>query len=575
MKKLYYSLVLGTLCLSGVSKAQTTQTFTYTGSAQTFTVPTCVSEVTITVHGAQGSNGNASTSPAGIGGNGAIVTGTYAVSSGDVLNIFVGGAGTLTTGGFNGGGVNAANSSAGGGGASDVRYNGSALTDRIIVAGGGGAGGNGGCFGTAVGGGNGGPGGGNGIAGANSSAGGGGFPGVGTFFGSFGVGCGPFQGQSGSNGSGGVGGAGGLGTSLCSTSPTSGGSGGGGFIGGGGGGAGAAGTVGCSFNDTGAGGGGAGGDCYVDAAMTNTTINPGGAAVGNGLVTITYTVNSPAIIQSLGDQRCGNGVIDLSATASGGSIDWYDALTGGTLLATGSTYSPTISSTTPFFAEHNLGGGCVSSPRTTVLATVNNDVTGPTTTTSSCGDYDWNGTTYSTSGLYDQVFTTVNGCDSTVTLNLTVDNVDLGVTQTGFNVLTSDQNGASYQWIDCVTNQPINGETNQTFTASQDGSYAVMVGLGACDEMSDCTDLIFANLDENMTNLVSVYPNPTNGVFTVNISDVKATSIAVYNAVGEEVYQAKCNGNNAVIDLKNNAKGVYFIKVVTNDGILNQRVVKQ
>jgi hypothetical protein len=102
-----------------------------------------------------------------------------------------------------------------------------------------------------------------------------------------------------------------------------------------------------------------------------------------------------------------------------------------------------------------------------------------------------------------------------------------------------------------------------------------MVGLGVCDEMSDCTDLLFSNLDENMTNLVSVYPNPTNGVFTVNISDVKATSIAVYNSVGEEVYKAECNGNKAVVDLKNNSKGVYFIQVFTNGGILNQRVVKQ
>lgn len=271
-------------CLS--AKAEVVNTFTFTGSVQTFTVPACVSQVTITANGAQGSNGNASTSPAGIGGLGAIVTGTYPVNPGDVLNIYVGGSGALATGGFNGGGGNAANSSAGGGGASDVRYNGTALSDRIIVAGGGGAGGNGGCFGNAVPGGNGGPGGGNGIAGGNSSAGGGGFPGVGSAGGSFGVGCGPFQGQSGASGSVGVGGAGGLGTALCSISPTSGGSGGGGFVGGGGGGAGAAGTVGCQFNDTGAGGGGAGGDNYIDPSMTSVLITPGGAAAGDGTVSI-------------------------------------------------------------------------------------------------------------------------------------------------------------------------------------------------------------------------------------------------------------------------------------------------
>ncbi len=334
MKKIYSYLTMGILLLAGNAQAQTIETFTFTGSMQTFTVPPCVSQVTIAAHGAKGSNGNASTSPAGIGGNGAVVIGTYPVLGGDVLNIFVGGQGTLTTGGFNGGGVNSANSSAGGGGASDVRLNGSALTDRIIVAGGGGAGGNGGCFGNTISGGNGGPGGGNGTAGTNSSAGGGGFPGTGTFFGSFGVGCGPFQGQSGANGAGGVGGAGGLGTSLCTSAPTSGGSGGGGFIGGGGGGAGAAGTVGCQFNDTGAGGGGAGGDCFTAPLMTATTISAGAAAAGDGLVIITYTVDGPPTISEASDV--------LTASPAGATYQWINCATLAPVAgATSQTFAPT------------------------------------------------------------------------------------------------------------------------------------------------------------------------------------------------------------------------------------------
>ncbi len=574
MKKLYFSFVLGMLAVSGVSFAQT-QTFTFTGAVQTFTVPACVSEVTITAHGGSGSNGNASTSPAGIGGNGATVSGTYAVSGGDILNIYVGGQGTLTTGGFNGGGVNAANSSAGGGGASDVRFNGTALTDRIIVAGGGGAGGNGGCFGTAVAGGNGGPGGGNGVAGANSSAGGGGFPGVGTFFGSFGVGCGPFQGQSGSNGAGGVGGAGGLGTSLCSTSPTSGGSGGGGFTGGGGGGAGAAGTVGCSFNDTGAGGGGAGGDCFTDPSMTATSITVGGAAAGNGTVTITYTINAPTVLQSQGDERCGQGAVNLLASASLGTADWYDQPTGGTLLFSGVAFSPVIGVTTIYYVEANAGGGCVSSPRVAVTGTVNNNVTGPTETVASCGAYNWNGTDYATSGTYDQVFTSAAGCDSTITLILTVDNVNTGLTQVDIDQLSADQAGATYQWIDCTTGNDIVGATSQTFTATADGSYKCEVTNGVCTEETACVDLLFADLNELASDLISVYPNPTNGIFSVDLSNVEATNIRVFNALGQEVYTAKCAGNAVTVDLKDNALGVYTVKVETNNGTVTQRIVKQ
>lgn len=576
MKKIYSFWALGILFLSGVSHAQTTQTFTYTGTPQAFTVPGCVSEVTITVHGAKGSDGYASSSPGGVGGNGAIVTGTYAVSGGDVLTVYVGGAGTSTAGGYNGGGFSMASQSNGGGGASDVRLNGTALTDRIIVAGGGGAGGNGGCFDVTVSGGNGGGGGADGLAGANSFAGGGGFPGVGSTAGSYGIGCGPYQGQTGINGAGGIGGAGGLGTNLCSTYYTSGGSGGGGYTGGGGGGAGAAGTTGCQYNDTGAGGGGAGGDCYVDPSMTNTSISAGAAAAGDGMVTITYTISSvPTITQYSGDERCENGGVDLTAMPSAGTIDWYDAATAGTYLASGTIYSPVVTGTTTFYAEANLGGGCVSSPRTAIVATVNYNMTGPTTTATSCGDYVWNGMTYSTSGTYNDVLSTVNGCDSTISLILTVDNVDLGVTQTGLNVLTADQNGATYQWIDCATSQPINGATSQTFTATQDGSYAVMVGLGACDEMSACTALLFANVDEYITNLVSVYPNPTNGIFTVDVSAIDATNIRVFNALGEEVYQTKCSGNTVVVDLKDNALGVYLIQVETSKGTVTQRIVKQ
>ena len=578
MKKNYFLFFLGILLSIGFSQAQTTETFVYSGSPQTFTVPSCVTEVTITVSGAKGSNGIASNSPAGIGGNGAIVTGTYQVNGGDILNIYVGGEGTTSTGGFNGGGINVDNTSqsAGGGGASDVRYNGSELSDRIIVAGGGGAGGNGGCVGETIAGGNGGPGGGDGVAGNNSTSGGGGFPGVGITGGSIGLGCSFVPTQAGMNGSNGIGGAGGKGSTLCTTSPTSGGGGGGGFIGGGGGGAGAAGTLGCSFNNTGAGGGGAGGDCYTSPSMTNTSITIGGAAQGNGLVTITYVVlPHPTITQSTGGSTCGSGVVNISASPSSGTVDWYDAATGGNLISSGSIYSPTVGVTSTFYAEANSGSGCVSTSRTAVIAAVNNNVTGPTTTISSCGDFDWNGTIYSTSGTYDQVLETTAGCDSTVTLILTVDSLDLGVTLTGLNALTANQIGASYQWIDCGNNNPILGETSQTFTATQNGSYAVMLGLGACDIMSNCTDLIFINVDEYTTDLVSVYPNPSNGNFSVNLINVEATNIRVFNVLGAEVYQAISTGNTFEVDLKNSANGVYTIQVETNKGTIRQRIIKQ
>ena len=120
------------------------QGFGYTGAMQTFTVPADVTSLHVLAFGARG---HFSTMPsqAGLGG---MVEADMAVTPGDVLNIFVGGAGYFNTGGYNGGG----NGSYAGGGATDIRIGGTALTDRVLVAGGGGGGG----FGSLAGGGGGG-----------------------------------------------------------------------------------------------------------------------------------------------------------------------------------------------------------------------------------------------------------------------------------------------------------------------------------------------------------------------------------------------------------------------------------
>lgn len=122
------------------------QTFSYTGGPQLYVVPDGVSSITVTVSGAEGGQ----QSGGAVGGKGAAVSATIAVTPGEVYMVVVGGNGT-TNRGYNGGGRGAGN----GGGASDIRrqsgaFNTSsscaftltcAVSDRIIVAGGGGGGG--------------------------------------------------------------------------------------------------------------------------------------------------------------------------------------------------------------------------------------------------------------------------------------------------------------------------------------------------------------------------------------------------------------------------------------------------
>ncbi len=259
-----------TLALT-ISLQHGTLTFNYTDGLQSWTVPPCVTIVTITADGAQGGTGGYHNNPVlDGGGNGGSVVGTLTVVGGTVLNIYVGGQGFYGVmaipgqGGYNGGGngfyIHSSFSGAGGGGASDVRVGGIALANRVVVAGGGGGGG---CLHTTGNYEKGGPGG-AAIAGAgfaNNIQGGAGSGGGGT---------------GGSGGTGGVGtctaGSGvlGIGGSGCATAKNAGG-GGGGYYGGGAG-----------YNC-----GGGGGSNYT-GGLTTVTTNTQGAWAGNGKVIINW-----------------------------------------------------------------------------------------------------------------------------------------------------------------------------------------------------------------------------------------------------------------------------------------------
>jgi hypothetical protein len=116
-----------------------TRSFTFTGSIQTFMVPSYVTRISVDITGAAaGGVAGGNKKP----GYGARVQATIPITGGTVLNIFVGGKGGAessdpVSGGWNGGGATTF-AGTGGGGASDIRVGGTALSNRIIVAGGGG-----------------------------------------------------------------------------------------------------------------------------------------------------------------------------------------------------------------------------------------------------------------------------------------------------------------------------------------------------------------------------------------------------------------------------------------------------
>lgn len=374
------SVTITMLAIASLSHAQVTHTFIYTGNYETFTVPRCVSEVTITCYGASGSAGQGSSAGAkgGAAGTGAVISGTFTAKPGQQLYLFVGGAASGKSGGYNGGGMGAsAGTFGGGGGASDVRLNGTAPGNRIIVAGGGGGGGMAGCssggYHGGRGGGGGGGQGGDGVSAVNGGQGGTG--GRGVTAGLPGTGCAAgYTGRAGTDGSvDGTGGTGGLqsgGVSLCQAVglvASGGGGGGGGYVGGGGGAGGGGSSSQCNSFETGSSGGGAGGSNYTSADFSNVAETGGGAPFGNGRIIITYDINpTPAAPAGLSTQTfCNSGTVaDLQAT--GTNLKWYDAASEGNEVE----YSTGIYQDGVYYTSQTIDN-CESSERLAVTVGLN------------------------------------------------------------------------------------------------------------------------------------------------------------------------------------------------------------
>ncbi len=75
-------------------------------------------------------------------------------------------------------------------------------------------------------------------------------------------------------------------------------------------------------------------------------------------------------------------------------------------------------------------------------------------------------------------------------------------------------------------------------------------------------------------NLFSVFPNPGNGIFLIK-SEIKNSSIEIVNVLGEKVYATKINSAQSEIDLSKQPQGIYFIKLISEQGTATKKLIIQ
>ncbi len=152
------------------------------------------------------------------------------------------------------------------------------------------------------------------------------------------------------------------------------------------------------------------------------------------------------------------------------------------------------------------------------------------------------------------------------------------VTQVG-EVLSSSATTGN-QWY--LSGDIISGATAQSYTPNETGNYSVEVANEfGCSQISDNYYFNFVGIgDVDNTYVISIYPNPNNGLFNITIDGIvnDDIQISLLDARGRLLLDKTIENAktlNEVIDLREYPKGIFILKLLTNDKVISKKVIYQ
>lgn len=147
--------------------------------------------------------------------------------------------------------------------------------------------------------------------------------------------------------------------------------------------------------------------------------------------------------------------------------------------------------------------------------------------------------------------------------------------------LTATATGADYQWLDCDDDfNPIDGETSQSFTPTFTGNFAVEITEnGTCTSISECYLVIYLGINDSTIDEFTLYPNPTNGVFSLEVSSdlflsTGQCNLKITDLTGKTIINYQLSNNHSEIDISNQPAGIYFMIIQTDKGSIVKKIIK-
>ena len=213
---------------------------------------------------------------------------------------------------------------------------------------------------------------------------------------------------------------------------------------------------------------------------------------------------------------------------------------------------------------------------TTVLQTIDSH--------EECGSFTWtDGVMYMESNSSaTQTLLSVGGCDSIVTLDLTILPYPDNTTFVNGATITVDAFASSYTWFNCATGEVVPGETFQSFTAIESGEYFVVIDINGCENQSECiyVEVETSVLAENANQFeLKIFPNPSNGVFNIELSEltVSEVELVLLDVSGKvfsiETFTTNSNKLTVPMNISDADAGIYFIRINAGKTITKRVIV--
>ena len=129
-------------------------------------------------------------------------------------------------------------------------------------------------------------------------------------------------------------------------------------------------------------------------------------------------------------------------------------------------------------------------------------------------------------------------------------------------------------WI--PSNTGLSNTSVSALTSNSNYLFAGTTGYTFRRPLSDYGTLTSVTKNDHMNNEITISPNPTSGILTINQTISQKSEIEIYNQLGKLIETNTSIGKTTTIDLSSLQKGIYFVRMTDlNKNVVSKKILLQ